>query len=73
MRVCSRFLPVNMEFFSPVPVTVVLDLGGVQALGSVERLETIVLFWCYIIKMKCNYFQLQRQIFSINKPFKTII
>src|SRR4029434_7552397 len=44
----------NREFFL-ARVTIVLALWGFQALGSVKRLETIVLLWRYINKIELNY------------------
>ena len=41
----------NREFFL-ARVAIVLALKGFQALGSVKRLETIVLLWRYINKIE---------------------
>src|SRR4029434_3595449 len=41
----------NREFFL-ARVAIVLALRGLQALGSVKRLETIVLLWRYINKIE---------------------
>src|SRR4029434_1301130 len=46
-------LPTNREFFL-ARVAIVLALRGFQALGSVKRLETIVLLWRYINKIELN-------------------
>ena len=43
----------NREFFL-ARVAIVLALRGFQALGSVKRLETIVLLWRHINKIELN-------------------
>ena len=45
--------PASSSFFL-APVATVLALRGVQALGSVKRLKTILLFWRYINKIELN-------------------
>src|SRR4029434_10049324 len=49
-RFCLRFLPDLTGSFS-CPCHHCACTKGVQALGSVKRLETILLFWCYINKI----------------------
>src|SRR4029434_4214798 len=51
---CLRFLPDWPGVFS-CPCCQCACTKGVQALGSVKRLETIVLLWRYINKIKLNY------------------
>src|SRR4029434_8394843 len=49
----SCFFPINREF-CVAPVAIVLALRGVQALGSVKRLETILVFCRYINQKVTN-------------------
>src|SRR4029434_5644510 len=50
---CLRFLPDQQGVFS-CPCCHCACTKWVQALGSVKRLETIVLFWRYINKIELN-------------------
>src|SRR4029434_1305 len=56
-RFCLRFLPDLTGSFS-CPCCHCACTKGVQALGSVKRLEAIVLLWCYINKIELNCIEL---------------
>src|SRR4029434_6337481 len=50
---CLRFFPDEQGVF-PYPCCHCACSKGVQALGSVKRLETILLFWRYINNIELN-------------------
>src|SRR4029434_9403305 len=54
----SATQPSPLPQFFPARVAIVLALRGFQALGSVKRLETIVLLWRYINKIELNCVEL---------------
>src|SRR4029434_7934328 len=58
---CLRFLPDKQGVFF-CPCCHCACTKGVQALGSVNRLETIVLLWRYINKIELNYRSEERRV-----------